>query len=42
MATAFDRLRRYSRGHNLLLGEVARRVIAERDFARQVLARPVR
>jgi GAF domain-containing protein len=42
MATAFDRLRRYSRGHNLLLGEVARRVIAERDFAREVLALPVR
>jgi len=38
MATAFERLRRYSRGHHLLLGEVARRVIAERDFARQVLA----
>ena len=42
METAFDRLRRYSRGHNLLLGEVARRVIADRDFARQVLALPVR
>jgi AmiR/NasT family two-component response regulator len=42
MATAFDRLRRYSRGHNLLLGEVARRVVSERDFARQVLAVPVR
>jgi hypothetical protein len=42
METAFDRLRRYSRGHNLLLGEVARRVVNESDFARQVLAVPVR
>ena len=42
METAFDRLRRYYRGHNVLLGEVARRVIADRDFARQVLALPVR
>jgi len=42
METAFDRLRRYSRGHNLLLGEVAHRVVAERDFARQVLAVAVR
>jgi GAF domain-containing protein len=42
MDTAFDRMRRYSRGHNLLLGEVARRVIADRDFARQVIAVPVR
>jgi GAF domain-containing protein len=42
MATAFDRLRRYSRGHNLLLGEVARRVVADRGFAGQVLALPVR
>jgi hypothetical protein len=39
---AFDRLRRYSRGHDLLLGEVARRVITERGFARPVLALPVR
>ena len=42
METAFNRLRRYSRGHNLLLGEVARRVVTEPDFARQVLAVPVR
>ena len=41
METAFDRLRRYSRGHNLLLAGVARRVVAEHDFARQVLAVPV-
>jgi AmiR/NasT family two-component response regulator len=40
--TAFDRLRRYSRGHDLLLGEVARRVVTEPGFARQVLALPVR
>jgi GAF domain-containing protein len=42
METAFDRLRRYSRGHNLLLGDVARRVVTDRDFGRQVLAIPVR
>jgi GAF domain-containing protein len=42
MDTAFDRLRRYARGHNLLLGEVARRVITDRAFARHVLAVPVR
>jgi GAF domain-containing protein len=42
METAFDRLRRYSRGHNLLLGEVARRVVVDPGFARQVLALPVR
>jgi GAF domain-containing protein len=42
MDTAFDRLRRNARGHNLLLGEVARRVVADRGFARQVLAVPVR
>ncbi|MDT0351633.1 GAF and ANTAR domain-containing protein [Pseudonocardia charpentierae] len=40
--TAFDRLRRYARGHNLLLGEVARRVVTDRAFARHVLAVPVR
>jgi GAF domain-containing protein len=40
--TAFDHLRRYSRGHNLLLGDVARRVVTDHDFARQVLAVPVR
>ena len=40
--TAFERLRRYSRGHDLLLGEVARRVVTERGFARQVLALPMR
>jgi GAF domain-containing protein len=42
METAFDRLRRYSRGHNLLLGDVARRVVIEHDYAHQVLAAPVR
>jgi GAF domain-containing protein len=41
VATAFDRLRRYSRGHNLLLAGVARRVVTEQHFARQVLATPV-
>ena len=42
MEVAFDRLRRYSRGHNLLLGDVARRVVLEHDFARQVLGLRVR
>jgi GAF domain-containing protein len=42
MDTAFDRLRRYARGHNLLLGDVARRVITDRAFARHVLAVAVR
>ena len=42
MDTAFDRMRRYSRGHNQLLGAVARHVVADRGFARQVLAVPVR
>jgi transcriptional regulator with GAF, ATPase, and Fis domain len=37
MATAFDRLRRYSRRHNLLLNQVAGRVIADHNFAREVL-----
>jgi GAF domain-containing protein len=38
MATAFDRLRRYSRGHNLRLNQVASRVIADHSFAREVLS----
>jgi GAF domain-containing protein len=38
MEAAFDRLRRHARGHNLLLGEVARRVVAERGFAHEVLS----
>jgi GAF domain-containing protein len=42
MDIAFDRLRRYSRAHNLLLSDVARRVVTNHDFARQVLAAPVR
>jgi GAF domain-containing protein len=42
MEVAFDRLRRYARGHNLLLADVARRVVIERGFARQVLAVQVR
>jgi GAF domain-containing protein len=42
MEVAFDRLRRHARSNNLLLGDVARRVVADRDFARQVLAVRVR
>jgi GAF domain-containing protein len=38
MDAAFDRLRRHARGNNLLLGDVARRVVTDRDFARQFLA----
>jgi AmiR/NasT family two-component response regulator len=41
MDTAFDRLRRHTRGHNLLLGDVARRVVTDRSFARQILGLPV-
>ena len=37
MHVAFDHLRRYARGHNVLLGEAARRVVADRGFAREVL-----
>ena len=38
METAFDRLRRHARGHHLLRGDVARRVVADRGFADQILA----
>jgi GAF domain-containing protein len=38
MDTAFDRLRRHARGNSLLLGDVARRVVADRGFADQILA----
>jgi GAF domain-containing protein len=38
MDVAFDRLRRHARSHNLLLGEVARRVVAKRGFAHEVLS----
>ena len=37
MDEAFDRLRRHARSHNLLLGDVARRVVTDRGFARQIL-----
>jgi GAF domain-containing protein len=37
MDTAFERLRRHARGHRVLLGDVARRVVADRDFARVIL-----
>jgi hypothetical protein len=36
---AFARLRRYARSHNTLLGDVARHVVADHTFARQVLRR---
>ena len=38
MDVAFDRLRRYGRSHNLLLVEVARRIVTEPTFALQVLS----
>ena len=40
MEAAFDRLRRHARGRNLQLGDVARRVVTERGFARQILGTP--
>jgi transcriptional regulator with GAF, ATPase, and Fis domain len=42
METAFDRLRRHARGNNQLLGDVARRVVNDREFARELLGLPVR
>jgi GAF domain-containing protein len=42
MDLAFDRLRRYARSNNLLLGDVARQVVADRGHARQILAVSVR
>ena len=37
MDAAFDRLRRHARGHNLLLGDIARRVATDHNFAHQLL-----
>ena len=42
MDVAFEHLRHHARGHNNLLGDVARRVVADRMFARQVLGAGVR
>ena len=42
MDVAFERLRRYSRSNNTMLGDVARRVVANRGFARQILVVRVR
>ena len=42
MNVAFDRLRRHARGHNLRLTEVARQIVTERGFAREVLSIKVR
>jgi GAF domain-containing protein len=36
MHVAFAHLRHYARSHNVLLGEAARRVVADRGFAREV------
>ena len=38
MDVAFARLRRYSRGHNTLLADVARQVVTDPAFARRLLA----
>jgi AmiR/NasT family two-component response regulator len=42
MDVAFDRLRRHARSHNLLLVEVARRIVTKRGVAREVLGIKVR
>jgi GAF domain-containing protein len=42
METAFEHLRHYARNRNTLLGNVARRIVADRAFARQVLSVRVR
>lgn len=42
MDVAFDRLRRHARSHNLLLVDVARGIVTERGFAREVLSVKVR
>lgn len=42
MDVAFEHLRRYSRRNNTLLGEAARRVVADRAFARHLLRVPAR
>ena len=42
MEAAFDRLRRHARSNNLRLGDVARRIVADHDFVRRVLAVAVR
>jgi GAF domain-containing protein len=41
MDTAFDHLRRHARTHHELLGDVARRVVTDHDYARHVLGPPV-
>ncbi len=38
MDVAFERMRRYARSHNTPLGDIARRVVADRDFAVLILA----
>lgn len=42
MDSAFERLRRHARNHNARLGEIAGQVVADRDFARRILAVKVR
>ena len=42
METAFERLRLHARSNNLLLGDVARRVVTDRAFTREVLGASVR
>ncbi len=42
MDVAFERMRRYARSHNTRLGDIARRVVADRDFAVLILAVRVR
>jgi hypothetical protein len=42
MDVAFEHLRRHARRNNTLLGDVARRVVKDRAFARHVLTVRVR
>ena len=42
MDVAFEHLRRHARSNNTLLGDVARRVVTDRAFARHVLSVRVR
>jgi len=42
MEVAFDHLRRHARRNRSLLGDVARRVVTDREFARHLLSTPAR
>lgn len=42
MDVAFERLRRYARSHNILLGDTARHIVADRAFAHRIAAATAR